>query len=161
MATSEGAAGGRLFCTFRLAGRLFGVDVRDVKEVNPETTLTRVPHAPPEALGYVNLRGQIHLVLDARRLLDLPPGEVTPDARLVLFKPAIGDAFGILVDRIGDVVSLAEDRLEAWRAAGDGPKAEGLRGGDLIDAVGKLDGELLVVLQPRRFLKVVEAALAN
>ena len=38
----------RLFCTFRVDGRLFGVDILDVKEVTAETTYTRVAHSPEE-----------------------------------------------------------------------------------------------------------------
>ena len=73
----------RLFCTFRLGERLFGVDVLAVKEVNREMTFTAVPHAPAAVRGFANLRGQIHLVLDLRQLLGLPPAVVGPDSRLV------------------------------------------------------------------------------
>ena len=62
----------RLFCTFRVDGRLFGVDILDVKEVTAETTFTRVAHAPDEVLGLVNIRGHIYLALDLRRLLGMP-----------------------------------------------------------------------------------------
>ena len=35
-----------LFCTFRLEGDLFGVNILDVKEVTTETSYTRIAHAP-------------------------------------------------------------------------------------------------------------------
>lgn len=142
----------RLFCTFRLAGRLFGIDLRDVKEVATETTFTRVPHAPVAVKGYVNLRGQIHLVLDLRRLLTLPPGEVTPESRLVLFKPSVGDAVGVLVDAIGDVVTIGPEQFEEWPA---GMQAEQLAG-ELIGGVAKLDGELMLVVRARKLLEAMK-----
>ena len=59
----------RVFCTFRLDGHLYGVDVLDVKEVTTATTATPISHAPDEVMGLVNIRGQIYLALDLRRLL--------------------------------------------------------------------------------------------
>ena len=153
-----------LFCTFGLAEYLFGVNVLDVKEVNPETAFTPIPHAPPEVRGYVNLRGQIHLVLDLRLLLGLERAEATSESLLVIFKPAVGDAFGVVVDRIGDIVPVEADQVEDWRASAKGPAAEGPRlrhAGDLIAGIAKLAGELLILLEPRQFLKAVERAAAD
>ena len=96
----------RLFCTFRVDGRLFGVDILDVKEVTAETTSTRVAHAPDEVLGLVNIRGHIYLALDLRRLLGVPATEVTGESRLVLFKPSVGSAFGVVVDQISEIQTV-------------------------------------------------------
>src|SRR3954471_14943931 len=104
----------RLFCTFRVGGRLYGVDILDVKEVTAETTYTRVAHAPDEVLGLVNIRGHIYLVLDLRRLLGLPATEVTGESRLLLFKPSVGSAFGVVVDEISEIQTADPDRIEAF-----------------------------------------------
>jgi purine-binding chemotaxis protein CheW len=141
----------RLYCTFRLGERLFGVDVLDVKEVNTETVFTPVPHAPAAVRGYVNLRGQIHLILDPRGPLGRPPIDQDAAGRLVIFKPAVGEAFGILVDSVGDIVPLRADEVEPWQ--GDGSPADGL-----IDGVGKLGGELIVLLRARRLLAAAESS---
>jgi purine-binding chemotaxis protein CheW len=150
----------RLFCTFRGDGRLFGVDILDVKEVSAETTFTRVAHAPDEVLGLVNIRGHIYLALDLRRLLRLPPGVVTGDSRLVLFKPSVGHTFGVIVDEISDIRAAETDRIESFNQS-DRAAAEVDTGRvDLIDSVCQLPDELLVVLNPRRFLAVIEHSLA-
>src|SRR4051812_2666120 len=104
----------RLFCTFRVDGRLFGVDILDVKEVTAETTYTRVAHAPDEVLGLVNIRGHIYLALDLRRLLGMPTTEVTGESRLVLFKPSVGSAFGVVVDRISEIQSVESIHIESF-----------------------------------------------
>src|SRR5262245_60529706 len=93
----------RLFCTFRVDGRLFGVDILDVKEVTTEITATRIAHTPEEVRGLVNIRGHIYLALDLRLLLGLPPANATGDSRMVLFKPTVGSAFGVVVDEISDI----------------------------------------------------------
>src|SRR3954449_5061289 len=102
----------RMFCTFRVNDRLFGVDILDVKEVTAETTCTRVAHAPGEVLGLVNIRGHIYLALDLRRLLGLPATSVTDESRLVLFKPSVGSAFGVVVDQIGEIQAVDSDHIE-------------------------------------------------
>ena len=133
------------FVSFRLGGKLFGIDIRQVKEVSTPPPLTPVPLAPAAVRGYVNLRGHIHLVLDLKRMLGAGETELGPDARLVLFKPALGDPFGVLVDHIGDIVTLPADQVEA------GDEEDG----GLVWGIGKLDGELLVLVEARRLLPFV------
>jgi purine-binding chemotaxis protein CheW len=150
----------RLFCSFRVDGRLFGVDILDVKEVTAETTYTRVAHAPDEVLGRVNIRGHIYLALDLRRLLGIPATDVTIDSRLVLFKPSVGSAFGVVVDAISEIQTADSNRIEAFTRNDHENAVAKVGRVDLIDAVCKLSSELLVVLNPRRFLGVVEQKLA-
>lgn len=158
MAEPVTAAAVRHFCTFRLADRLFGFDILAVKEVNTQTTLTPVPHAPAVVRGYVNLRGNVALVLDMRMMLGLGAATFTPDSRLVMLKATIGESFGVLVDQIGDIVTLSADAIEA-RPRDDGSKGEGSltarHAGELVQGVGKLESELLIILDPHRLLKVV------
>lgn len=141
------------YCTFRLGDALFGVDVPLVQSVNLLPPLTPLPHAPPAVAGCVNLRGQIHLVLDLQQLLRTGATDLGPDTRLVVFKPALGDPFGVLIDRVGDIVALRADQIEE--------RGETAEADDLVRAVGKLDGELLVILDARRLLPAVARALAD
>jgi purine-binding chemotaxis protein CheW len=150
----------RMFCTFRVDDRLFGVDILDVKEVTAETTFTRVAHALDEVLGLVNIRGHIYLALDLHRLLGLSATVVTGDSRLVLFKPSVGHAFGVLVDAISDIRTVDASHTESFARADRESAAVGAGRADLIDCVCHLDGELLVVLNPRRFLAVIERSLS-
>jgi purine-binding chemotaxis protein CheW len=153
------------FCTFRLGEGLFGVLVSVVKEVSSVPPLTPVPHAPPTVLGYVNLRGQIHLALDLKRLLGLGSATLSPSSRLVLFKPALGDPFGVVADEIGPIVHLSTEQIEGaeGRASeGAGPPGANPEGGHpaLVSGTGKLAGELVILLDARKFLPAVERALA-
>jgi len=149
----------QLYCTFRVDRRLFGVPIRDVREVTTETTSTRIPHAPPEVAGYVNIRGHIHLALDLRRMLGLPAGTRGQDHRLVLFQPGVGAAFGVLVDEVGDIVTVEETHSEDLAtSAADLSVAERAH---LVTRLCKLPDELLAVLDPRRFLPLVEQALTQ
>jgi purine-binding chemotaxis protein CheW len=145
--------------TFRLGEALFGFDVRLVQSVNVLPPLTPVPQAPPAVRGCVNLRGQIHLVVDLKCLLGLGSTEPGPATRLVVFKPALGDPFGVLVDRVGDVVALPADCVsQGRRAEGD---ADGTDHGELVAGIGKLEEELLVVLDAGRLLAALGREVAG
>lgn len=150
----------RSFCTFRIDGRLYGVDLLDVKEVTTETTSTRISHAPHEVLGLVNIRGHIYLALDSRRLLGLPATEMTGDSRLVLFKSSAGASFGIVVDEIAEIRTASSDAIDEFTSSQRTGVPSNLSRVDLVSALCRLPDELLVILEPRRFLSVVERQLA-
>ena len=116
----------QLFCTFRSADRWFGVPVGDVKEVTTQTTCTRIPHAPREVAGYVNIRGHIFMALDPRSLLGLE-ARATAENRLIIFKPSVGPSFGLLVDEIGDIVAVDANQIEDFRAGAHEPSAGSVR----------------------------------
>src|SRR5262249_3212646 len=123
-------------------------------EVSLLPPLTAIAHAPAAVRGCVNLRGQIHLVLDVRALLGQGQTPLNPETRLVVLKPALGDPTGILVDRVGDIAHLAPTQIKDRGPADDTPS-----GGGFVRGVGKLDGELLVILDALQFLPAVERSL--
>lgn len=158
-----GAAATQQFCTFHLAGRQYGVDILDVKEVTTEVAITPIFHAPAGVKGYVNIRGHVHLVLDLKLLLGFEAMVVDETSRVVLLKSHVGDSFGILVERIGDVVRMEGDLLQDRRRGGAAQVEGGFDGKErrqaaepLIKGVCKLEKSLLVVLEPRNFLKTIE-----
>jgi purine-binding chemotaxis protein CheW len=151
----------RTFCTFQLRNGLFGVDALAVKEITVVPALTPIPHAPAAVRGYVNLRGQIVLVLDANRMLDSNPTPLTPDARLIVFRAHLGDAFGILVDRIGDIAELTDPKIERNEGRDHSRKQPSTSPPhqDLIEGVGKLHDSLLAILDAAKLLPYIESAI--
>jgi chemotaxis signal transduction protein len=141
-------------CSFWIAERLFGVDILDVKEINREVGLTPVHHAPPDVRGYVNIRGQIHLVLDLRVMLGFGSAPAGPASRVVLFKPSIGDSFGVLVERAGDIVQIATERIE-WRDRQPAGHAHDPRKA-IIAGDCKFPTKLLTLLHSRGLLEAVQ-----
>jgi len=149
-----------LYCTFRSAGHWFGVPVQDVKEVTTQTTCTCIPHAPREVAGYVNIRGHIFLALDLRRLLGFD-ARTTTENRLIIFKQSVGPAFGVLVDAIEDIVSVNASEVEEFQAGAPAPiEGEPIRRLDVITRVCRLPAELLVVLEPRKFLRLIQQSIS-
>jgi purine-binding chemotaxis protein CheW len=149
----------QLFCTFRSGHQRFGVPIEDVKEVTTQTTYTRIPHAPREVAGYVNIRGHIFMALDPCALLGL---EATANAenRLILFKPGVGPSFGLLVDEIGDIVAVAPSQIENYGTGAHKPPAGvPIDRVELITRVCKLPEGLLAILEPRYFVPMVEQSI--
>ena len=147
----------RQFCTFRIDQKLYGVNITDVKEVRPPVKFTPVFHAFEEVKGFVNVRGQIHLVIDLRVFLGFDEREIDKLGRIVLFKSHVGESFGVLVDAIGDVVEADETRIENMgnqnRETGD----DGMRElSDLIIGNCKLDDKILTVLDSTLLLKKIQ-----
>lgn len=148
------------FCTFWLSGRLFGVDILKVKEINRELDFTPIFHAPKEVKGYVNIRGQIHLVLDLRLLLGFESRELDNSSCMVIFKQSVAEPFGVLVDKVGDVVEVEESSIEERSNTEETitRDAEGLTDvNNLIEGVCKLDDNLLVILSAKNLLSTIAA----
>jgi purine-binding chemotaxis protein CheW len=120
----------RQFISFYLESRLYGLDIRIVKEINPNTRLTAVPRTAPHIRGLVNIRGQVVLVMDIAVIFGRKSRPVTEQSQVVILKTAaeiraargltssldptpFGDkAVGFLVDRIGDVTGVTADAIE-------------------------------------------------
>lgn len=88
---------------WRVGLRRYGTKLQDVQEVLPGLPATRIPFAPPEVLGIVNVRGTIHTAVDARRLLQAD-ATVPPEAFLLVRH---GDRLVALgVDEVEDVLDV-------------------------------------------------------
>jgi purine-binding chemotaxis protein CheW len=146
----------RRYCSFRLSGRLYGVDIRDVKEINTEVSFTPIFHATQEIKGYINIRGQIYLLLDLRAIFGFPAKEIDEASRVVLFMAEVGELCGILVDSIEDVVIVEEGQIENRRQQErEVPEGVERRAADVGEGVCKLQNELLILLDARRLVQAV------
>jgi purine-binding chemotaxis protein CheW len=127
------------FCSFFVDGLCFGIEVERVQEIRNVTAMTRVPLAARVIAGLVNLRGHIVTAIDLRRCLDLSdrPSDQRP-VNLIL-RTADGGV-SLLVDRMGDVLDVAEEDFELP------PRTLNARSSELIRGAYKLDGRLLLVL---------------
>jgi chemotaxis signal transduction protein len=74
---------------------------------------------------------------------------------VVIFKQGIGESFGALVDKIGDIVEVDAAQMEEYGALDDANAAQGdsWKSRNLVVGVCKLEKDLLVVLNAKSFLK--------
>jgi len=141
------------FVTAWIAGQLFGIPITRVHDVFEAERITHVPLAPPEISGVLNLRGRVVTALDMRKRLGLPPRE---DAKkqMAIGIDHEGEAYGLLVDSMGEVLKLAADALDTvpinlqkdWAAISAG--------------IYRLEDRLMMVLDVDRILDFRKDTLA-
>lgn len=129
--------------TFSLGTFHFAVDVLDVQEVVRFQSPTRVPLAPAEFEGLINLRGQIVAAIDLRRRLGLAARDPRTSPMNVIVRRG-SDVLSLLVDEVGDVVEVHEADFEEPPVTLAGEVREALTG------VYKLARGLLLVLDVER-----------
>jgi purine-binding chemotaxis protein CheW len=118
--------------TFSVADHLFGVEVTVVQEVIRYQPMTRVPLAPAALAGLVNLRGQVITAIDLRRRLGFSDRAADELAMDVIVRTRDG-LVSLLVDRIGDVVEVAEEAFEEPPETLQGITRELIRGAYKLD----------------------------
>lgn len=99
------------FVTLTLAGQLCGVPVLAVREVITNSKIVRVPLAPPEIAGNINLRGRIVTAIDTRCRLGLEPAPETAD-RVALVAELDGALYALLIDQVQEVLNLRHDKIQ-------------------------------------------------
>ena len=99
------------FVTLTLANQLCGVPVFAVREVITNSKIVRVPLAPSEIAGNINLRGRIVTAVDTRCRLGLEPAPDTAD-RVALVAENDGALYALLIDQVQEVLSLRMDMIE-------------------------------------------------
>lgn len=99
------------YVSFTTAGQLFGLPIECVQDVFTLGKITPVPLAGREIAGVLNLRGRIVTVIDLASRLAL---DVATDAgaNMVIGIERGSESFGVLVDRVGEVLSLSDDDRE-------------------------------------------------
>lgn len=125
---------------------LFGVDVLKVQEIIQFQEMTEVPLSDPVVRGLVNLRGQIVTALDLHKRIDVKVrgGVVTQDEPINIVLCTEGGAVSLLVDSIGDVLTLSEE-IEEQPPATMNPQTR-----ELVLKVCKLESELLLILDAEK-----------
>ncbi len=103
-------SGTRQLATYYVGDLLLGVPIEQVQEINRYLDITRVPHAPKSIRGVINLRGEVMPVVDLPVMLGMSPAEITSTTRNVVIQSQ-GQLLGLLVDRIGDILSIHDEKI--------------------------------------------------
>lgn len=141
------------YVTVTVGGQLFGLPIARVQDVFIPTRITPVPLAPAEIAGILNLRGRIVTMIDMRCRLGLPARD--PDqAAMAVGIEVRGESYGLLIDSVGEVLTLAAGGHEQPPANLDRGLAR------VASGVHRLEHELLVVLDVDRVLELDISARA-
>ena len=139
------------YVTAMVGGQLFGLPIRRVQDVFIPDRLTRVPLAPPEIAGVLNLRGRIVTLIDMR-------------LRLGLDRRDDGDAANGGRRRIARRILRPSDRQRRrsaqvrQRIAANATRSISIRAWRSVSSgIYRMDGQLLMVLDVDRVLDIAAA----
>lgn len=141
------------YITVYVGEQLFGIPVTVVQDVFEVQSLTRVPLSVPEVRGVLNLRGRIVTAIDMRIRLGLPTNEEGASRMAVGIEEG-GEAFGLMVDSVGEVLSLQAQDVERSPANLD-PRWQQVSSG-----VHRLENDLMVVLDVSKALELQGTSVA-
>lgn len=137
------------FVTLGIDRETFALPVETVREILDMCEISKLPNAPQQLLGMIDVRGTAVPVIDLRTKFGLPRIDATPNTRiLVLEFLAQGrkTLIGLVADRVFEVTNLDDDRLDPapdtgcrWRA-------------DHIAGIGRRSDKFVVVLDLERLL---------
>ncbi|NCT40983.1 MAG: chemotaxis protein CheW [Alphaproteobacteria bacterium] len=134
--------------TIVIAGQRFGIPILQVQDVLGEQKVTKIPLAPPEVAGALNLRGRIVTAINVRCRLGLERGDVTR-ANMSVVVEHDNELYSLIIDEIGDVMRLKNKDFKPTPGTLDPVWRE------ISSGVYRLDGEILVVLDVPRFLGTI------
>jgi purine-binding chemotaxis protein CheW len=98
--------------TFSLAGKDYGVDIMNVKEIAKADKFTFVPNAASFVRGVYNLRGDIIPIVDLRSFFHLPVEQSTDGMENMLILRIEDRVYGTIVDKIDKVVGISSDTIQ-------------------------------------------------
>lgn len=141
------------FLTIIIAGQRFGIPILQVQDVLGEQTVTKIPLAPPEVAGSLNLRGRIVTAIDVRcRLgIDAKDDGDSSHSDMGVVVEHENELYSLIIDAVGDVLRLNDENFETTPTTLDPLWRE------ISSGIYRLKGELLVILDVPKFVSSVHA----
>lgn len=124
------AAAGK-YLTFKLGPEEYGVPVLEVREILKTLEVTTLPQVPPHVRGVINLRGKVIPIVHLASKFGLPVEDESERSSIIVVEVALpGERLllGMLVDAVCEVLTIADEDIEAPPSFGRGVSTEYLRG---------------------------------
>ncbi len=138
--------GGQLeLMSFDLASEAYAVRLTHIQQIIKMREITSVPRAPEYVLGIISLRGVIIPVFDLRLRLGLPLRDISRQTRIIVLSDDLM-SIGLMVDRVRQVVRIADSAVE--------PPPPILSGGEseYLEGIGRRGKRMLILLDLHKVL---------
>ncbi len=160
---------GRRIATFYTGDILIGLDILLVKEIFRYKSLTPIPGGSDKFLGIMNLRGKIVTVIDLNKSLNRPDTEKKDGGFLLILKTdyelqkyfddgamkeiSVGDDIvSFVIDKMDNVLDVEDEDIIPPPPNLDSIEKK------FIDAVIKIDNELVILLNINVLLQLLESS---
>jgi purine-binding chemotaxis protein CheW len=125
--------------TFVIGEATYGIDIPCVQEIRGWSPVTRLPQAPADVLGVLNLRGAIVPVLDLRLKFACATVQYSPITVIIVVSVMSAKGprdFGMVVDGVSDVIDIAPQDVRPAPELGASASSACIRG--LIPIAGHM-----------------------
>lgn len=125
-----------------LAGEVFAIDARLVREILDPIPVTRVPGARRFVSSILNVRGKVIPLADLRQRFGMPPSATTADTRFVVIETDVeGEptTVAIVADKVHEVTELDHATLQSAPPVGMRWQPE------FVKSIGKWNDDFIVV----------------
>ena len=132
-----------------LAGEMFAIDARQVREILDPIPVTRVPGAQSYVSSVLNVRGKVIPLADLRVRFGMPPASITPDSRFIVLEIDLAGeptTIGIVADKVYEVTDLDTTTLQKAPPIGMRWRPE------FIAAIAKWKDEFIIVPNMKQIL---------
>ncbi|MDE4622039.1 chemotaxis protein CheW [Sinorhizobium meliloti] len=96
---------------FRLHDQEFCVKTTTIREIRGWAPSTRIPHAPPEVIGVMNLRGTVIPIIDLAHKLGMK-STVTNERSAIVVAEVHNMVIGLVVDRVSDILTVQGSQVQ-------------------------------------------------
>jgi purine-binding chemotaxis protein CheW len=141
--------------TLALGAETFAIPVAYVREILDYAAPFAIPEGPAYLLGLTDVRGRATPTLDLRLKLGLSAVEPTLSTRVLVLDVPIDDrtlSLGLVADRVLEVITVADEEIEAAPDIGVPWRSDYIRG------VVRRDSGFVIIFNLARLLTSQEAA---
>lgn len=142
--------------TFVLNGEAYGINILNIKEIIEFGNITQVPMMPDFIAGVINLRGSVVPVVDLALRVSQSSSERTKRTSIVIIDVEHEGQrleIGLSVDVVNEVLNISSSDIEPTPSFGTKIRT------DFISGMGKVDEQLLVLLNIEQVLSVEELSM--
>ena len=139
---------------FRLDNEKYGINISYVSGIEYEQTIVRVPNSSRNIKGIINLRGEVIPVLDLLTKFNMDTLTAPKDAELIIINLP-NNKIAIEVDGVEQIHHIDENDIV------DMPEIAKSGSADYFDRVAKLDGKLIIIINPLELLSEEELQAVN
>jgi len=141
------------YLTFMLGGKVYGLEILNIKEIIEYGEITEVPMTPDFISGVINLRGSVVPVIDLSQRFSGQSTEYTKRTSIIILEVNNDDLrieIGVTVDMVNEVLDIHPKEVEPAPSLGNQIQTNFIRG------MAKVDGKLLILLDIENVLSVDE-----
>ncbi|OGI02308.1 MAG: chemotaxis protein CheW [Candidatus Margulisbacteria bacterium GWF2_38_17] len=134
---------GNKYLTFELNEEEYGLEILKVQEIIGMMNVTHVPRMPEYVKGVINLRGKIIPIIDLRMKFEMQAQEYNERTCIVevqVQSHGQNVIMGVIVDRVSEVLDIADKQIEETPAFGANVNTE------FITGMGKVGQRVVMLL---------------